>query len=130
MNRKIVYWIATVVVCAIYLMGATFYITQTDTVRAALAHLGYPAYLIGVLIVAKLLAPAVLLLRPKVWLSDLVYAGILYHLLLAFSAHVNVQDYAGTAPALVGLAAMLVSFFNQNYARKTISPYAPQPATA
>ncbi|WP_217356208.1 hypothetical protein [Ruegeria arenilitoris] len=44
-------------------------------------------------------------------------------LLLAVSAHVNVSD-GGFIPALVGVVLLAVSFFTQNRARETPSPYA------
>jgi hypothetical protein len=46
-----------------------------------------------------------------------------YHLLLAFSAHLNAGD-GGFVPALIGLAVLLVSFFTQNAVRTGVSPYA------
>jgi hypothetical protein len=56
-------------------------------------------------------------------LSDLAYAGMFYHLLLAISAHLNAGDF-GFPPATVMLICMIVSFFTQNAARKGVSPYA------
>lgn len=120
---KIVYWVATGLVALMYLGGAAFYLTQGEMVRGMYAGLGYPAYLVSVLIVVKILGVAALLVRRPVWLSDLAYAGMFFHLLLAISAHVNAGD-GGFAPASVGLIALLVSFFTQNGVRAGASPYA------
>ncbi|WP_025393626.1 hypothetical protein [Rhizobium leguminosarum] len=45
-------------------------------------------------------------------------------LLLALSAHLAAADYAGAPPAVVGLAALAVSFLTRNAARAKGSPYA------
>lgn len=124
MARKYAYWISTALICLLYLASATMYLTQGDMIRQALGGLGYPAYLIPVLIVVKILGVAAILSRVSVALSDLAYAGMFYHLLLAFSAHLNAGD-GGFAPALIGLGLLVVSFFTQNAARATPSPYAP-----
>ena len=124
MVRKYAYWISTALISLLYLASATIYLTQGDTVRQALGGLGYPAYLIPVLIVVKILGVAAILSRVSVALSDLAYAGMFYHLLLAFSAHLNAGD-GGFAPALIGLGLLIVSFFTQNAAREAPSPYAP-----
>lgn len=85
--------------------------------------LGFPAYLVPILAVLKPLAAVTILWRFNVALSDLACAGMFYHLLLAFSAHLNVGQTVEAAPALVGLDALLVSFATQNAARRKPSPY-------
>jgi len=128
MNRKYVYWITTALLCLLYLTSATFYGTQGEKVRQALGTLGYPSYLVPVLLVVKLLAVAAILSRVSTALSDLAYAGMFYHLLLAFSAHLNAGDGAGIIPSVVGLGLLLSSFLTQNATRVTKSPYAPSAA--
>lgn len=125
MNKnKLIYWIATGIVCVIYFGGATFYATNGDMARGIYGQLGYPAYLVSLLIIAKFAAPIAILVRKPVWLSDLAYTGMFWHLLLAISAHVNAGDF-GFPPAVVGLIALGVSFFWQNKARAVgTSPYA------
>lgn len=120
----IIYWVATALVGVIYLGGAFFYATNGEMVRGMYVQLGYPAYLVSLLIVAKIAAPVAIVVRKPVWLSDLAYTGMFWHLLLAISAHVNAGDL-GFPPAVVGLIALGVSFFWQNKARAgTTSPYA------
>jgi hypothetical protein len=126
MNKlKIVYWISTGLLCMVYLGGAMAYLMQRPMVEEGFAMFGYPPYLITVLIVAKIAAPLAILTRFSVRLSDLAYAGVLFHLLLAISAHVNAGDN-GFGPALVALALMLVSFLTQNAARRTAPPNVPR----
>jgi hypothetical protein len=122
MARKYVYWISTALLCLLYLASATMYVMKGDAVRQALAALGYPAYLVPVLITVKVLGVAAILSRASVALSDLAYAGMFYHLLLALSAHVHAGD-GGFGPAAVGLGVLIASFSTQNAARARKSPY-------
>jgi DoxX-like family len=123
--RKALYWGSTALLCLLYLGSATFYLTQGDTVRQLLGQLGYPGYLVAILIAAKLAGVAAVLSRVSVALSDLAYAGMLYHLLLAISAHLNRNDIPGAVPASVGLVLLVTSFLTQTAARAKPSAYAP-----
>lgn len=126
MNAKnVTYWASTSVLCLLYAASAVFYATQGDKVRELLAALGYPGYLVPILLTVKVLALAAVATRIRVSLSDLAYAGMLYHLSLALSAHLHVADYSGAIPALIGLVTLTSSFLTQNYARDKPSPYAP-----
>ena len=121
---KAVYWISTGLLCLFYAAGAFFYLTQRPMVQEGFAWLGFPAYLINLLVVAKIAAPLAILTRVSVRLSDLAYAGIFYHLLLAISAHLNKGD-GGFAPAALGLVLLVVSFLTQNAGRDVASPNVP-----
>lgn len=88
-----------------------------------LGELGYPAYLVPVMIVVKILGPVAILSRFSVGLSDLAYAGILYHLLLSGLAHLGVRKPSGAVPAAIGLALLAASFLTQNTARAIPSPH-------
>jgi len=59
---------------------------------ASFEHLGYPPYLIVPLEVAKLLGVLAVVSNASTFLKHLAYAGFLYHLLLALSAHVAAGD--------------------------------------
>jgi hypothetical protein len=111
----------TTLLSLLYPASATLYATQGDTVREALSRLGYPGYLVPTLVAVKLLGVAAIFSRVSVALSDLAYAGMFFHLLLAISAHVNGGNPGGAAPASVGFALLIVSFFTQNAARDSIA---------
>jgi hypothetical protein len=121
---KVAYWASTVLLCLIYGAGAVMYIIQRPLVEEGFAFFGYPSYLVVVLIVVKILAPLAILSRASVKLSDLAYAGMLFHLLLAISAHLNAGD-GGFVPALIALAFLATSFMTQNLARKRRSSNVP-----
>jgi hypothetical protein len=125
MTEYLLYWITTALLCLLYLASATMYITRRDWVRQALTGLGYPGYLVPILIAVKFLAVAGILSRLNVALSDLAYAGAFFHLLLSASAHIGVRKPSGALPATVGLLLLITSFATQNAAREIPSPYAP-----
>lgn len=118
-----VYWIATGLLCAAYLLGAAAYTFQHDMVAQGMQAFGYPVHLTYLLPVVKVLGPLAILSRVSVALSDLAYAGMFYHLVLAFLAHVT-SGVPGWPGAVVLFALVLMSFFTQNAARKPQSPYA------
>jgi hypothetical protein len=121
---KETYWIATGLLAFLYLAGGAYYLSDMAGVQRIFSTLGFPPYLVPILAVLKPTAAVVILWRFSVALSDLAYAAMFFHLLLAVSAHLNAGDY-GFGPALVGLVALMVSFLTQNAARRTRSPYLP-----
>jgi hypothetical protein len=122
MKIRVVYWVATSLLAALYLAGGAWYLSDIAGVQKTIVTFGYPAYLVPLLGTAKLAGALTILTRFSVKLSDLAYAGMFFHLLLAASAHINVGDH-GFGPALVGLVALFISFITQNDARKKPSPY-------
>jgi hypothetical protein len=121
-----IYWISTALLSLLYFASATMYIVKRDFVRKAQADLGFSApLLVPFMIVVKLLGPTAVLWHFNVALSDLAYAGILYHLVLSGLAHVGVRKLKDAVPAVVGLILLVASFATQNSARELQSPYAP-----
>lgn len=123
MSGNDLYWASTTLLSLLYLASATIYVTRRGWVRQALAELGYPATLVPVMVAVKILGVAAILSRASVALSDLAYAGMLYHLLLSALAHIGVRKPRGALPAAVGLALLAASFLTQNAARAVPSPY-------
>lgn len=123
MAANYAYWISTALLSLLYLTSATMYVVKREWVRQNLIEFGYPSYLVSVLTVVKILGVIAILSRVNVPLSDLAYAGIFYHLLLAALAHVGVRKPSAALPAAVGLVLLIVSFTTQNTARDVPSPY-------
>ncbi|TAL98644.1 MAG: DoxX family protein [Paraburkholderia sp.] len=128
MSATYTYWISTTLLSVLYLTSASLYLTKGEWVRKALADLGYPVYLVPVMITVKVLGSIAILMRFSVALSDLAYAGIFYHLLLSGLAHLGVRKARGAVPAVVGLVLLVASFLTQNVAREVPSPYIPAAA--
>ncbi|MNG79493.1 MULTISPECIES: DoxX family protein [Serratia] len=118
-----IYWMSTTLLALLYVTSAALYVVKAGWVRQTLIDFGYPAYLHPVLIVVKLLAVIAILSRFSVFLSDLAYAGVFYHLILSALAHLGVKKPAGAIPALAGLMLLTASFATQNSARELPSPY-------
>lgn len=125
MIEHYLYWLSTAALALLYLASATLYVTKKAWVGQALADLGYPSYLIPMLTALKILGVVAILSRPSVALSDLAYAGMLYHLLLSASAHLGVHKPRGALPAAIGIMLLIASFLTQNAVREAPSPYAP-----
>jgi hypothetical protein len=104
------------------------YLFNIAMVQGLFVDFGYPAYIVPILAVVKLAAAATILTRFSVVLSDLAYAGMFFHLILAAGAHIAVSDFAGLPPSLVGLVLLGVSVLTQNKARRKQSPYGSRAA--
>lgn len=117
------YWASTALLSLLYLTSATLYLARSRWVRQQLAALGYPGYLVPLLAAAKVLAVGAVLWRGSVPLSDLAYAGMFFHLLLAALAHIAVRKPQEALPAVLGIALLVVSMATQNAARTPPSPY-------
>lgn len=129
MPAPYIYWTSTAFLSLLYLFSAMLYVFKRDVVHRAQADLGYPAaHLVPFMIVVKILGPAAILSRISVPLSDLAYAGMLFHLLLSGMAHLGVRKPTGAIPAAIGLVLLVASFATQNGVRGGVSPYAPAPA--
>lgn len=123
MSEFYIYWIATTLLVMLYLASAVTYVTKTEWVRQIIAGFGYPTYLVHILTAVKLAAIVAILSRFNVAISDLAYAGMLFHLLLSGLAHIGVRKPAGSLPAIIGLALLATSFTTQNAGREVPSPY-------
>lgn len=126
MKQKWLYWISTVLLCAMYLMGVVFYATNMEEAQKGYVAMSYPAYLAPIMLGVKLAGVLAILSRFSVALSDLAYAGMFFHLLLAFAAHIG-SGIGNPVGAVIGLLLLVASFFTQNHARKKKSPYGGSP---
>ncbi|WP_271782570.1 DoxX family protein [Aquimarina algiphila] len=88
---KIVYWIATVALCAIMLYSAQMYFFKTEMIKGFFESFNYPTYIVIPLAVAKLLGIAAILTNRIKWIKEWAYAGFFFDLVLASLAH----HYAG-----------------------------------
>ncbi|WP_446221513.1 DoxX family protein [Nocardia sp. IBHARD005] len=103
--RSIVYWITTVIVAVESAMGGVWDILRIGIVRdVAVDQLGYPAYVLVILGIAKIPGALVLLAPGLPRLKEWVYAGVLFiYLGVAVSLTVH-GDPAALGP--LGFATM------------------------
>lgn len=85
--KKILYWVSTILMCAIFLFSAGMYFTKTDMVRGFFEVLDYPAYLVYPLAIAKVLGVVVVLSNKSKMLKEWAYAGFFFDACLATTAH-------------------------------------------
>lgn len=108
--QKAIYWIATGIMCAIFLFSAFNYFTQYDMIAGFFEHLGFPIWLIYPMAIAKILGVVAILSRISPLLKEWAYAGFFFDAALALTAHQIAQDGASLF-AIVALLSLIVSRF-------------------
>ncbi len=108
-TARISHWIFTGLLSALLLMSASMYIMNHDEIAVAFIVLGFPIWIIYPLAIAKILGVAMLLTKWKEWLTEWAYAGILFNVLLAMTAHFTVED-GEQMGAIIGLILMIGSY--------------------
>ncbi len=106
---KIVYWIFTGLLTLLMLFSSGMYIFNHEMVKTFFVQLGYPTYLIYPLATAKLLGLIALWTRKSTTLKEWAYAGFFFDFVLAFAAHLHVED-GGHYTALVAVIVLLGSY--------------------
>ncbi|AFM03263.1 hypothetical protein Fleli_0804 [Bernardetia litoralis DSM 6794] len=106
---KIAYWISTGLMTAIMLMSAGMYIFNHAQVSKAFLNLGYPVYIIYPLAIAKLFGLVAIWSNKSKAIKEWAYAGFFFDFVLAFSAHMMVDD-GGFGTAAIALTLFVVSY--------------------
>ena len=110
-NRdRVLYWIFTGLLTAQMLGTAGMQLFNPDMGREGFIRLGYPTYILYPLALAKLLGLAAVLSNRSYLLKNLAYAGFLYLLLLAVTAHLAAGEGPETVPAALALVWLAGSF--------------------
>ncbi len=110
-NFKIIYWVSTGLLTAMMLMSAGMYIFNNPAIREAFSKLGHPTHIIYPLAIAKILGLIAIWTNKSRSLKEWAYAGFFFNFVLAFAAHVMVNDGEFMAP-LIALVLLLVSYFS------------------
>jgi uncharacterized membrane protein YphA (DoxX/SURF4 family) len=128
-TRAVAYWSATLLTAFSFVTGGTAYLTQGAAVAQGLGALGYPAYLVPLLGVWKVLGGLAILVPRFPRLKEWAYAGIVFDLTGATFSHLAMGDAASTAlTPLVVLAIAAASWALRPASRRTAS--AVKPSTA
>lgn len=107
---KSIYWIATVLLSALFLYSAFTYLTDTAVIEGHYQDYQYPSYLVVPMAISKIFAIIFILLRKPKWVMEWAYAGLFFDLVLATFAHYTINDPGITLP-LVGILLLLTSYF-------------------
>ncbi len=106
---KIVYLVSTSLLSALMLMSAGMYFFNHEMVAETFTNLSYPTYIIYPLAIAKILGLVAIWTKKSNTLKEWAYAGFFFDFVLAFAAHISVND-GEYAPALVAIVLLLVSY--------------------
>lgn len=105
---KIIYWIATGLMCLLFLASAGMYFFKTPMVQEIFTALGFAPWVIYPLAAAKILAVVAILSRQSEVLKEWAYAGLFFDALIAFGAHWHVGD-RDFFPAIIAIVLILTS---------------------
>jgi uncharacterized membrane protein YphA (DoxX/SURF4 family) len=106
--RNVGYWVSTALVAVAFGLGGVMDLSGSPEVVASITHLGYPAYLAGLIGVWKLLGTAAVLAPGNPRLKEWAYAGMFFDLTGAAYSHAASGDPAGaviTPLIVLGLVA-------------------------
>ena len=107
---KIIYWISTGLLCALFAFSAGMYIMNYNEVVGVFGGLGFPEWIVYPLAVVKVLAIIAILSKQSKLLKEWAYASFFFDSILAFGAHHYAQDGQGV-PAILGIVLVIVSRF-------------------
>ncbi len=104
---KIAYWIVKIIFSLMVISAAFAYVFTHAEVAANFTALGFPVFLIYPMAVTKTLGVIGIWQNKSRMLKEWAYAGLTFNFLLAFGAHINVNDgeWFGPIIALVLLIA-------------------------
>ena len=108
-KNRIIYWTATGIMSFMFIAGGLMYIFNYEHPHGHFINLGFPVWLIYPLAVLKILGVIAILTRKSIFLKELAYAGFLYDALLAFVAHIMIND-GEYMPALVAFIVISISW--------------------
>lgn len=108
---KIAYYIITGLLTAIMGMSIGMYFFNHAEVVKNFASLGYPAYIIYPLAVAKILGLLAIWAGTSKTLKEWAYAGFFFNIALAVMAHLVSSD-SKAAFAIIALVLVLGSYYS------------------
>lgn len=122
-TRKILYWVCTGLLAALMLMGAIPDIMSVPEAVEMFDHLGYPAYLLPFLGVAKTLGVIAILIPGFPRIKEWAYAGFVFDLAGAMYSSIAVGDPAsGWLPFLIGFLLIAGSYVCYHSLRNAAPP--------
>lgn len=108
-NNKWIYLIATGLFTANMALSAGMYIFNNPFAAEKFEALHFPTYIIYPLAIAKILGCIAIWSKKSTTLKEWAYAGFVFELILAFTAHLNIGD-GEAIPALIALVLVLTSY--------------------
>ncbi|AOM79558.1 DoxX family protein [Pedobacter steynii] len=110
-TAKAIYWTGVILTSLWFGASGFFELTGNPIVWDITVKLGYPAYFIYVLGVAKLSGITVLLIPNKLLrLKEWVFAGIFFDIIFAFASKVSVIGLAAAGDAVIAFIMVSVTY--------------------
>ncbi len=118
-RNKIIYWIFTLWMALGMVSTAIVQLMKNKDELANFTNLGYPAYLMTIIGVWKILGVIAVLIPKFPLLKEWAYAGFFFVMSGALVSHIIVGDTAGrTLPALLLLVLVVISWYFRPADRK------------
>lgn len=126
-KTKTLYWIFTGLLAALMLMSSIPDIVSTpEAVAMVTTHLGYPAYFIPFIGIAKLLGVIAILVPGFPRIKEWAYAGFVFDLTGAIYSSIAVGDPAAQwSPIFIGFVIIFCSYFFYHKRMKAVPPVSP-----
>ncbi|MBP2615548.1 DoxX family protein [Chryseobacterium jejuense] len=118
-KTKIIYWIFTLWMALGMVSTAIVQLMKNKDELANFTNLGYPAYLMTIIGVWKLLGVIAILIPKRLLLKEWAYAGFFFVMSGAIISHLIVGDTAGrTFPAVLLFVLVIISWYFRPADRK------------
>src|SRR4030095_1401220 len=110
-TTKTIYWIFIVLTSLWFAASGFFELTKNPVVWDLTLKLGYPAYFIYLLGIAKLSGVAILLIPGKLLrLKEWVFAGLFFDIIFAFVSKLSVFGFPATIDTIVAFIIVLITY--------------------
>ncbi|OJW84319.1 MAG: hypothetical protein BGO69_11210 [Bacteroidetes bacterium 46-16] len=111
-TNRIIYWTTTIIVSGLFLLSSFMYLAHNPQLEAGFKMMGYPAFMLNILGVAKLLG-GIALLQPKyAKLKEWAYAGFTITLVGATWSHI--ATHTPFIMPLVFFVLLAISYISWN----------------
>jgi hypothetical protein len=110
-KTKIIFWVVTGLLAVMLGIGSVYDAISAPEAIEHVTRIGYPAYIVPFLGVAKILGLIAILVPGYPRIKEWAYAGIFYDLLGAFYSHIAFGDGPDMwAGFIIGFALIAVSY--------------------
>jgi uncharacterized membrane protein YphA (DoxX/SURF4 family) len=124
-TRNVGYWITTGLVALAFAFGGILDLAPSAEMLAGMSHLGYPAYLAGLLGFWKVAGAAAILAPRTPRLKEWAYAGMFFDLTGAAYSHASSGDPAGRILTPLVLLALVAASWALRSGPRTLTREAP-----
>jgi len=107
--EKIIYWIATALLCGTFIFSAQMYFRNYEMVKGFFESFNYPSYIVYPLAILKVLGVIAILSKKSDTLKEWAYAGFFFDLVLATAAHLEAGH--GLGMSAIAFVPWTVSYF-------------------